>query len=71
MNIEIIDRKLIITPDTLDELTKIYALAAAYTAYNSVIYPVSGEPLRCTEACTSESEKPPQIQGFEPTHCDR
>lgn len=46
MEIEIIDTKLIITPVTADEVKHIYALAAAWTAYDSVMNPISGEPLR-------------------------
>lgn len=63
---EIIDRKLIITPSTLDEVTEIYALATAWTAFMSVISPISGEPLRCNEEDISESDSPHRPQGSEP-----
>lgn len=71
MLIEIIDTKLVVTPVTLDEVTEIYALAAAWTAYQTVINPISGEPLRCNEGDTSESEKPRRTQDHEPEHYGR
>lgn len=55
MEVEIIDRKLVITPLTLDELQELYALAAAWTAFMSVMRPISGEPLRCNEEDIAES----------------
>ena len=66
MEIELIDRKLIVTPDTLEELTEIYGLLAAFTAYRAVVSPVSGEPLRCTEDGTGESGLPRQPQDRPP-----
>lgn len=65
MKIEIIDSKLIFTPVTIDEEREIYAIAAAWSAYQAVISPVSGEPLRCTEDDTSESNSPRQDQDSE------
>ena len=43
----------------------IYAIAAAWTAFDAVICPVSGEPLRCNEDGTAESELPQRGQDHE------
>lgn len=58
MDVEIIDKRLVVTPTTHDDVRLIYAIAAAWTAFDAVICPVSGEPLRCNEDGTAESELP-------------
>lgn len=62
MKVEIIDSKLVITPVTLGEEKKIFALAAAWIAYQSVVDPVTGEPLRCTADDKRESNSLRQHQ---------
>lgn len=63
MDVEIIDKRLVVTPTTHDDVRLIYAIAAAWTAFDAVICPVSGEPLRCNEDGTAESELP-GVSGF-------
>ena len=55
MKVELIDGKLVLSPTTADEGRVIFALAAAWTAFESVLYPVIGEPLRYREGCKTES----------------
>ena len=62
MKVEIIDSKLVVTPVTCDEETEIYALAAAWAAYQSVRFPINGEPLRCTVDDKHESDSIHQHQ---------
>lgn len=54
MDVEIIDKRLVVTPTTHDDVRLIYAIAAAWTAFDAVICPVSGEPLRCNEDGTAD-----------------
>lgn len=60
MNVEVKEGRLIVTPDTLDEERKLFALAAAYKAYEAVMFPICGEPLRCNEDDKTESNSPRQ-----------
>lgn len=48
MKVEIEDGRLIVTPITEDDSRIIYALAAAYTAFDAVRYPIMGEAVRYT-----------------------
>lgn len=65
MDVEIIDKRLVVTPTTHDDVRLIYAIAAAWTAFDAVICPVSGEPLRCNEDGTAETELPQRGQDYE------
>lgn len=65
MDVEIIDKRLVVTPTTHDDVRLIYAIAAAWTAFDAVICPVSGEPLRCNKDDTAESELPQRGQDHE------
>lgn len=55
MDVEIKEGRLIVTPATLEEERKLFALAAAYKAYEAVMLPISGEPLRYNVGDSSES----------------
>ena len=57
MDVEIKEGRLIVTPDTLDEERKLFALAAAYKAYEAVMLPIRGEPLRYTEDHQNDNEE--------------
>lgn len=57
MDVEIIDKRLVVTPTTHDDVRLIYAIAATWTAFDAVICPVSGEPIRCNEDGAAESAK--------------
>ena len=41
MNVEIIDKRLVVTPTTHDDVRLIYAIAAAWTAFDAVINSLS------------------------------
>lgn len=71
MDVEIIDKRLVVTPTTHDDVRLIYAIAAAWTAFDAVICPVSGEPLRCNEDGTAESELPQRGQDHEKRRNDK
>ena len=49
MKVEIEDGRLIVTPITEEDSRIIYALAAAYAAFDAVCYPIMGEAVRCTD----------------------
>lgn len=49
MKVDIEDGRLIVTPITEEDARIIYALAAAYAAFDAVCYPIMGEAVRCTE----------------------
>lgn len=57
MNVEVKEGRLIVTPYTPDEERKLFALAAAYKAYEAVMIPISGEPLRYNEDCQNDKEE--------------
>ena len=71
MDVEIIDKRLVVTPTTHDDVRLIYAIAAAWTAFDAVICPVSGEPLRCNKDDTAESELPQRGQDHEKSRIDK
>ena len=60
MNVEVKEGRLIVTPDKLDEERKLFALAAAYKAYEAVMLPICGEPLHYNEGDNTESNSPRQ-----------
>ena len=49
MKVEIKEGSLVVTPITKDEERLIFALAAAYQAFESVLYPITAQAVRCTE----------------------
>lgn len=55
MKVEIEDGRLIVTPITEEDARIIYALAAAYAAFDAVCYPIMGEAVRCTEVDSAQS----------------
>ncbi|WP_410098399.1 hypothetical protein [Sutterella wadsworthensis] len=55
MKVEIEDGRLIVTPITEEDSRIIYALAAAYAAFDAVCYPIMGEAVRCTEGDSAQS----------------
>ena len=55
MKVDIEDGRLIVTPITEEDARIIYALAAAYAAFDAVCYPIMGEAVRCTEGDSAQS----------------
>lgn len=55
MKVEIKEGALIMTPVTEKEERLIFALAAAYQAFNSVLYPVTAQAVRYTEDSSTQS----------------
>lgn len=55
MKVDIEDGRLIVTPITEEDSRIIYALAAAYAAFDAVCYPIMGEAVRCTEGDSAQS----------------
>ncbi len=49
MKVEIKDNSLVITPITTEEERLIFALAAAYQAFDSVAFPVTAQAVHCIE----------------------
>ena len=49
MKVEIEDGRLIVTPITEEYSRIIYALTAAYAAFDAVCYTIMGEAVRCTD----------------------
>lgn len=56
MKVEIIDGKLVLSPTTADEGRVIFALAAAWTTFESVLYPVMGKVVRYKAGRIPESD---------------
>lgn len=46
MKVEVIDGKLVLSPTTADEGRVIFALVAAWSAFESVLYPIMGKAVR-------------------------
>lgn len=55
MKVEVIDGKLVVSPTTADESRVIFALAAAWSAFESVLYPIMGKAVRYKEGRIPES----------------
>lgn len=49
MKVEIDNGRLIVTPITRDEEKLVFAMAAAFAAFEAVVSPVTGEAVRCNE----------------------
>ena len=49
MKVEIENGRLIVTPITRDEEKLVFAMAAAFAAFEAVVSPVTGEAVRCNE----------------------
>lgn len=56
MKVEVIDGKLVLSPTTADEGRVIFALAAAWSAFESVLYPIMGKAVRYKAGRTPESD---------------
>lgn len=57
MKVEIENGRLIVTPITREEEKLIFAMAAAFAAFEAVVSPVTGEAIRCND------EKSANLQG--------
>ena len=55
MKVEIENGRLIVTPITRDEEKLVFAMAAAFAAFEAVASPVTGEVVRCNEDDSEQS----------------
>lgn len=62
MKVEIKDSRLIVTPITLEEERIVFAMAAAFTAFESVVFPITGQAVRCNEGDSVQSAPSPLHQ---------
>lgn len=58
MKVEIQDGRLIVTPITVEEERIIFAMAAAYAAFESVRFPVTEQVSRCSRDGNTQSDSP-------------
>lgn len=56
MKVEIDNGRLIVTPITRDEEKLVFAMAAAFAAFEAVVSPVTGEAVRCNEDDSTQSD---------------
>lgn len=56
MKVEIDNGRLIVTPITRDEEKLVFAMAAAFAAFEAVAYPITGEAVRCNEDDSTQSD---------------
>lgn len=57
MKVEVIDGKLVLSPTTADEGRVIFALVAAWSAFESVLYPIMGKAVRYKAGRIPESDQ--------------
>lgn len=63
MKVEILGSALVITPTTTDEERLIFALAAAYKAFDSVAFPVTAQAVRYNKDDKSQLDHVQHHQG--------
>lgn len=56
MKVEIENGRLIVTPITREEERIVFAMAAAFAAFEAVAYPITGEAVRCNEDDSTQSD---------------
>lgn len=56
MKVEVIDGKLVLSPTNADEGRVIFALVAAWSAFESVLYPIMGKAVRYKAGRIPESD---------------